>query len=98
VAPAAPASDIELFAGLRRAFQATPGIPETPERTRERYVLAIESIANYLEDIGADAVWIERIDELGWALEDVTSGVLPLLLQPTNPESRPPPGQGTSSG
>jgi hypothetical protein len=97
VTPAAPANEVDLFDGLRRAFQATAGIPETPERTRERYVLAIESLANYLEDIGADPVWIERIDELGWALEDLTTGELPLLLQPTRPNSRPPASSGTSS-
>jgi hypothetical protein len=96
-APAAPAREVELFDGLRRAFQPTPEIPETPERTRERYVWAIESLANYLEDIGADAAWIERIEELGWALEDLTTGALPLLLKPTPAKSRPPPGPGTSS-
>jgi len=98
VAPAAPAAPaVELFDGLRRAFQPTPEIPETPERTRERYVWAIESLANYLEDIGADAAWIERIEELGWALEDLTTGAPPLLLKPTSAKSRPPPGPGTSS-
>ena len=102
VAPAAPAAptapaalagsprEVELFDGLRQAFQPTPEIPETPERTRERYVWAIESLANYLEDIGADAAWIERIEELGWALEDLTTGALPLLLEPTRPKSGRP--------
>ncbi len=99
--PAAPAAvstnEAELFDGLRQAFQATPDIPETPERTRERYVWAIESLANYLEDIGADAVWIEHIDELRWALEDLTNGVLPALLKPTSSNSSPPAGPGPSS-
>ncbi len=96
-AAAASTNEAELFDGLRRAFQATPDIPETPERTRERYVWAIESLANYLEDIGADAVWIEHIDELAWALEDLTNGVLPALLKPTSSNSSPPPGPGPSS-
>ena len=96
-APEAPAREVELFDGLRRAFQPTPDIPETPERTRERYVWAIESLANYLEDIGADAAWIERIEELGWALEDLTTGAQPLLLKPTPAKSHSPPGPGTSS-
>jgi hypothetical protein len=87
---AAPPSEVELFDGLRQAFQPTPEIPETPERTRERYVWAIESLANYLEDIGADAAWVERIEELGWALEDLTTGALPLLLEPTRPKSGRP--------
>ena len=95
VAPSASAHELKLFDGLRRAFQATPEIPESPERTRERYVWAIESLANYLEDIGADAVWIERIDELGWALEDLTKGVLPLLLKPARSKSRPPARPGS---
>lgn len=88
-APAAPPREVELFDGLRQAFQPTPDIPETPERTRQRYVWAIESLANYLDDIGADAAWVERIEELGWALEDLTTGALPLLLKPTPANSRP---------
>jgi hypothetical protein len=79
--PSAP--EAELFDGLREAFQADPAIPETPERTRENYVLAIESLANYLEDIGANAAWVQRLEELGWALEDLSGGVVPALLQPT---------------
>jgi hypothetical protein len=73
----------KLLDDLRRAFQASPDTPETPERTRERYVWAIESLANYLEEIGADAATIERIDELGWALEDLSNGELSPLLKPT---------------
>src|SRR5438045_286872 len=53
----------ELLDRLRQAFQATPAIPETPERTRKGYILAIESLADYLEEIGADSVCIQRIDE-----------------------------------
>jgi len=97
VGPAALAREAELFDGLRRAFQATPEFPETPERTRERYVLAIESLVDYLEDIGADKAWIARLDELGWALEDLTKGELPLLLEPTRSPIHPPPAPGTSS-
>jgi hypothetical protein len=87
--PAAPSlaaelsTEAELFDSLRQAFQVTPGIPETPERTRERYAWAIESLANYLEDIGADTAWVERIEELGWALEDLTTGVQAPFLKPT---------------
>ena len=73
----------ELLDGLRQAFQATPGVPESPKRTLERYVLAIETLANYLEDIRAEAVWIERIDDLGRALEDLSRGEHPNLLNPT---------------
>lgn len=91
-APASRAQQAELFESLRRAFQATPDIPETPERTRERYVWAIESVAEYLESIGADAAWVERIDELGWALEDLTNGLVPPLLQPTQAKRRTDPG------
>src|SRR6202790_4540074 len=53
VASSIAAPEHKLLEDLRLAFQATPEIPETPERTRERYVWAIESLANYLEDIGA---------------------------------------------
>jgi len=88
LAPAASAQQVELFDGLRQAFQATPEIPETTERTLERYVWAIESLADYLEDIGADAVWIERIDALGSALEDLTKGELPLLLNPSQAQPK----------
>jgi hypothetical protein len=89
--PAAPAvpslaaelsTEAELFDALRQAFQVTPGVPETPERTRERYAWAIESLANYLEDIGADTALVERIEELGWALEDLTAGVQAPFLKP----------------
>jgi hypothetical protein len=105
VKPAAPAvvpSDsaykLELFDALRQAFQSTPEIPETAERTRERYVSALESLADYLEDIGAEEAWTERIDELAWALEDLTKGALPPVLRPTGSESRPPPIREPSSG
>ena len=67
---------------LRRAFEATPEISETPERTRERYIDAIDSVADYLESIGADAVWVERFDELSGALEDLVDGRLPAVLRP----------------
>jgi hypothetical protein len=90
VTPPASAPELRLFDDLRQAFQATPDVPESPERSRERYVWAIESLANYLEDIGADAAWIERIDELGWALEDLTKGVLPPLFKPTRSKGLPP--------
>ena len=71
----------ELFDGLREAFEPTPDIPETLDRTRERYIWAIETWANYLEDIGAEPAWINRMDELRWALEDLTKGVLCPLLE-----------------
>ena len=80
---AVPGREVELFRGLRQAFQATPEIPETPERRLERYVAAMESLADYLEDLGAEALWIERIDELGWALEGLIKGEVPPLLNPT---------------
>jgi hypothetical protein len=88
---AASLHQVELFENLRRAFQVNPDVPETPERTRERYVWAIESMAEYLEVIGADALWVQRIDELGWALEDLTNGLLPPLLQPLASKRRMPP-------
>jgi hypothetical protein len=96
-APAALVKQAELFDGLRRAFEPTPQIPETSERARDRYVRAIESLANYLEDIGADATWIERIDELAWALEDLTKGEFPPLLEPTASARQPPTVPRTSS-
>ena len=80
--PAPCPAQADLFDGLREAFHCTPGDPETPERTRERYVLAIESLADYLEAIGADPTWVERIDELGWALDDLAKGELPGFLRP----------------
>jgi hypothetical protein len=70
--PGTSKSKAKLFDGLRRAFEATPEISETPERTRERYIDAIDSVADYLESIGADAVWVERFD-----------GALPAVLRPT---------------
>jgi hypothetical protein len=69
--------ELKLLDGLRRAFTAaTADALESPESSRERYVQVIESLADYLEDIGADAASIERIDELGWALEDLSDGVV----------------------
>jgi hypothetical protein len=98
VVPSASAHKLELFDALRQAFQSTPEIPETAERTRERYVSALESLADYLEDIGAEEAWTERIDELAWALEDLTKGALPPVLTPTGSESRLPPAREPSSG
>jgi len=46
----------ELFQRLRQAFETAAETRETPERTRERYVVAIDSVADYLEIIGADPV------------------------------------------
>jgi hypothetical protein len=80
--PTRTRQEAELLDGLREAFEPTPHIPETPDRTRERYVWAIENWGNYLEDIGADPAWIKRIDELRWALEDLTKGVLCPVLNP----------------
>jgi len=85
-----------LLDGLRRAFE-TGAAAESPESAREKYVQAIESLADYLEDIGADAAWIERIDELGWALEDLTDGVVAPLLTATRAGSDAPSLPGTSS-
>ncbi len=72
----------ELFERLRQAFKPTPEIQETPARTRERYVDALASLAEYLERIGAEADWIEHLDQLGFALEDLTSGARPSVLRP----------------
>jgi hypothetical protein len=79
----------ELLAGLHEAFLSTPEIAETPERARNRYIIAIESLADYLEDIGAEAAWIERLDELSCALEDLTNGEIPELLRPSPARSAP---------
>jgi hypothetical protein len=51
--------------------------------------LAIESLADYLEAIGADPTWVERIDELGWALDDLAKGELPEFLRPSLAAQRP---------
>jgi hypothetical protein len=88
---------LALFDALRRAFEATPEIPETPGRTRERYVWALESLADYLEDIGADSVWIGRFDELSWALEDLAKGVVAPFLEPASSKGPPPSDPGRSS-
>jgi hypothetical protein len=87
--PGTSKSKAELFERLGRAFEATPEISETPERTRERYIDAIDSVADYLESIGADAVWVERFDELSAALEDLVEGVLPAILRPAIPKVGP---------
>jgi hypothetical protein len=84
--PGTSKSKAELFERLRRAFEATPETSETPERTRERYIDAIDSVADYLESIGADAVWVERFDELSAALEDLVEGMLPAVLRPAIPK------------
>ena len=62
--PGSSKSKAELFDRLYRAFEAPPQVSETPERTRERYIDAIDGVADYLESIGADAVWVDRFDEL----------------------------------
>ena len=90
VRPTHTRQETEFLDGLREAFEPTPEIPETPDKTRERYVWAIETWANYLEDIGADPAWIKRIDELRWALEDLTNGVLCPLLEPAAVKNSPP--------
>jgi hypothetical protein len=90
VRPTRTRQETELLDGLCEAFEPTPDIPETPDRTRERYVWAIETWANFLEDIGADPAWIKRIDELRWAVEDLTRGVLSPLLKPAAVKNSPP--------
>jgi hypothetical protein len=80
--PGSAKAKAELFQRLRRAFESTPEVSETPERTRERYIDAIDSVADYLACIGADAVWVERFDELSEALEDLVDGALPPVLRP----------------
>jgi hypothetical protein len=94
-AASASPRELRLLDGLRRAFE-TGAAAESPESAREKYVQAIESLADYLEDIGADAAWIERIDELGWALEDLTDGVVAPLLTATRAGSGAPSLPATS--
>jgi hypothetical protein len=65
-----------------RLGRATPEVNGTPERMRKRYIDAIDSVADYLEDIGADAVWAKRFDELSGALEDLVKGALQPPLTP----------------
>ena len=50
------------------------------------YIDAIDSVADYLESIGADAVWVDRFDELSGALKDLVKGELPALLRPATPK------------
>ena len=84
--PGSSKSKAELFDRLQRAFEAIPQASETPQRMRERYIDAIDSVADYLESIGADAVWVERFDELGGALEDLIDGKLAAILKPEIPK------------
>ena len=51
------------------------------------YIDAIDSVADYLESIGADAVWVDRFDELSGALKDLVKGDLPAILRPAIPKS-----------
>jgi hypothetical protein len=39
-------------------------------------------VADDLESIGADAIWVERFDELSGSLEDLIDGGLPPVLRP----------------
>jgi hypothetical protein len=80
--PGTAKAKAELFHRLRRAFESAPEACETPERTRERYVEAIDSVTDYLESIGAKPIWIERFDDLSEALEDLIEGSPPALLKP----------------
>jgi hypothetical protein len=80
--PGTSKAKAELFHRLGRAFEATPEVDETPERARERYIDAIDSVADYLEDIGADAMWVKRFDELSGALENPVNGALTPVLTP----------------
>jgi hypothetical protein len=85
--PGTTKAKAELFRRLRRAFEAAPDSSESPERTRERYIDAIDSVADYLESIGADAAWVERFDELRDALESLLEGAHPSILRPTIPKA-----------
>ena len=84
--PGSSRSKAELFDRLYRVFEASPQVSETPERTRERYIDAIDSVADYLESIGADAVWVDCFDELSGALKDLVKGELPAILKPAIPK------------
>jgi hypothetical protein len=77
--PGSAKAKAELFHRLGRAFEAGPAACDTPERTQERYVAAIDSVADYLESIGADPVWVERFDELSRALEAQSKARFPLF-------------------
>jgi len=85
--PGSSKSKAELFDRLQRAFEAIPQASETPQRMRERYIDAIDSVTDYLESIGADALWVERFDELSGALEDLIEGKLPAILRPEVPNA-----------
>jgi hypothetical protein len=43
-------------------------------------------VADYLESIGADAVWVDRFDELSGALKDLGKGELSAILRPAIPK------------
>jgi predicted ATP-dependent Lon-type protease len=85
--PGSSKSKAELFDRLHRAFDGIPKVSETPQRMRKRYIDAIDSVADYLESIGADALWVERFDELSEALEDLVEGKLTAILRPEIPNS-----------
>jgi hypothetical protein len=80
--PGSAKAKVELFHRLRRAFEPASEVSEPPERTRERYIEAIDSVADYLASIGAEKLWVERFDELSGALEDLADGALPPVLRP----------------
>ena len=52
--PGTSKAKAELCHSLGRAFEVTSEVNETPERTRKRYIDAIDSVADYLKDIAAE--------------------------------------------
>jgi hypothetical protein len=81
---------IRLFGRLNRAFGEDPEIPATIENERERFALALWSIAVFFGKSGFNLPFADRFLELGSAISDLNNGSRPELLWPAKIDSNPP--------
>jgi hypothetical protein len=78
----------KLHRQIAQAFEQEPDCPRNPANERERYVAALNSIAQYFTSLVGRPIG-ERFFELASAIADLNVGTVHPLLRPVRPDNRP---------
>lgn len=80
----------ELIHELMRAFDQTAGPDPEPSYTRARYIMALQSIAVFLQQVPTFQNFGHEFAKLASALDDLNQGTVHPILKPSNVANRPP--------